>query len=224
MQRDVFVSYSVPDRDVAFELVARLEARGMSVWIAPRDISPAAEWAEEIIDAISSARLMVLVFSSHSNASPQVRREVERAVHKQLPVLPFRLENIEPSKSLEYFLSSQHWLDGFGAPRETQYEKLCNHIAARLNAADPASAAAALTAPAAAVATTATVFSLPQLQPLERQLAHHIGPLAPHLVRRAASRAQDWEQLLARLADEIDSDAARQQFLSSCRTLSRSVS
>ncbi len=42
------------------------------------------------------ARLMVLVFSAHSNASPQVRREVERAIHKQLPVLPFRLEDIAP--------------------------------------------------------------------------------------------------------------------------------
>ena len=60
MSRDVFVSYSLPDRDCAFELVARLEGRGLSVWIAPRDISPAAEWAEEIIDAISSARLMLL--------------------------------------------------------------------------------------------------------------------------------------------------------------------
>ena len=135
MNRDVFVSYSVPDRDCAFDLVARLEARGMSVWIAPRDISPAAEWAEEIIDAIASARLMLLVFSSHSNSSPQVRREVERAVHKQVPILPFRIEDILPSKSLEYFLSSQHWLDGFAPPREAQYQKVCSHVAARLNAA-----------------------------------------------------------------------------------------
>ena len=44
MTRDVFVSYSVPDRDCAFEVVARLEARGLSVWIAPRDISPGADW------------------------------------------------------------------------------------------------------------------------------------------------------------------------------------
>ena len=43
-----------------FELVERLEARGLTVWIAPRDISPAADWAAEIIDAISAARLMVL--------------------------------------------------------------------------------------------------------------------------------------------------------------------
>jgi hypothetical protein len=222
MTRDVFVSYSVPDRDCAFELVSRLEARGLSVWIAPRDISPAAEWAEEIIDAISAARLMVLVFSSHSNASPQVRREVERAVHKQVAVLPFRIEDIVPSKSLEYFLSSQHWLDGFAGPRDAQYESLCSHVVARLNAAaehPPPPTPAAM--PPAGVATTASVFGLHQLQPLEKQLALHIGPLAGHLVRRAAGRCQDWEQLVARLAAEIDAEPARQQFLAACRTLTR---
>jgi hypothetical protein len=224
MPRDVFVSYSVPDRYEAFALVARLEARGMSVWIAPRDISPAADWAEEIIDAISCARLMVLVFSSHSNASPQVRREVERAVHKQVPVLPFRLEDIVPSKSLEYFLSSQHWLDGFPAPREVHYERLCAHIAARLNAPDattPVSpASVSVTAPARAAAAE---FSPRQLQALEKQLALHIGPLAQHLVRRAAGKARDWEQLIGGLAAEIDSDAARANFVGACRMLPRSM-
>jgi hypothetical protein len=216
MARDVFVSYSVPDRDCAFEVVACLEAQGVSVWIAPRDISPAAEWAEEIIDAISSARLMVLMFSSHSNASPQVRREVERAVHKQLPVLPFRLEDIVPSKSLEYFLSSQHWLDGFPPPRQPHYERLCAHVVARLKAAaDPA--VVAFAAAAAPVGASGT-FSAPQLQSLEKLLAYHIGPLAAHLVRRAASKAQDWEELVRRLAAEIDSDAARAQFVSASRT------
>jgi hypothetical protein len=225
MPRDVFVSYSVPDRDCAFELVARLEARGLSVWIAPRDISPAAEWAEEIIDAISAARLMLLVFSAHSNASPQVRREVERAVHKQLPVLPFRLEDLAPSKSLEYFLSSQHWLDGFPAPREAHYERLCAHVIARLGA--PAAAASVVPAAASgakpdrAEATVPMVLSAQQLQSLERHLAHHIGPLAHHLVRRAAARAQDWEHLVGGLAAEIDSDPARAQFISACRMLSR---
>jgi hypothetical protein len=222
MARDVFVSYSVPDRDCAFELVTRLEARGLSVWIAPRDISPAAEWAEEIIDAISSARLMVLVFSAHSNASPQVRREVERAVHKQLPVLPFRLEDVVPSKSLEYFLSSQHWLDGFPPPREPHYERLCALVAARVNsAASPPLAAASPPTPAAMAAVPAATFSAQQLQSLERQLADHIGPLAQHLVKRAAAQAPDWERLIGRLSGEIDSDAARQRFIQACRMLSR---
>ncbi len=227
MGRDVFVSYSVPDREVAFAVVARLEAHGVSVWIAPRDISPAAEWAEEIINAISSARLMVLVFSTHSNASPQVRREVERAVHKQVSILPFRIQDIMPSKSLEYFLSSQHWLDGFDGPPEAQYERLCTHVTARLAA--PTQAADAQTGtfsrPAATgtpSGATATVFSLAQLQAIERQLAHHIGPLAQHLVRRAAGRCQDLGQLIEQLSAEIEPEAARRQFVSACQSLGTS--
>ncbi|MBS0578906.1 MAG: toll/interleukin-1 receptor domain-containing protein [Proteobacteria bacterium] len=233
MGRSVFVSYSLPDRDCAFELVARLEAAGVSAWIAPRDISPAADWAAEIIEAISTARLMVLVFSSHSNASPQVRREVERAVHKELPILPFRIEDIIPSKSLEYFLSSQHWLDAFPPPFEPHYERVCRHVSALLNCA-PATAqdAAATTAtqqalpamPApGAVAAAGAPASFPpeQLASLERQLAQHIGPLAQHLVRRAATRFSGWEPLVTHLAGEIDAPPARRQFLDACHSLGR---
>ncbi len=225
MARSVFVSYSVPDRECAFELVARLEARGVSVWIAPRDISPSADWAEEIIEAISGARLMVLVFSAHSNASPQVRREVERAVHKELPVLPFRIEDIAPSRSLEYFLSSQHWLDAFPPPLEPHYHRVCTHVAALLDRAALAGAAeqavpVATTAPAA---SGVPAYRAEQLQSLERQLAQHIGPVAQHLVRRAAARQSGWEQLITKLADEIDSTPARKQFLDACHALGRQV-
>ncbi len=128
MGRDIFVSYSQPDRDCAVELTQRVEAEGLSVWIAPRDVSPGADWATEIIDALSDARIMVLVFSASTNDSPQVRREVERAVHKQLLILPFRIEDVEPSKSLEYFLSAEHWLDAFPPPRQPYYAQLCAHL------------------------------------------------------------------------------------------------
>src|SRR5471030_1611630 len=128
MTRDIFISYSQPDRDCAFELVARLEGEGVNCWIAPRDIAPSADWAAEIMDAISAARTMILVFSAGSNQSPQVRREVERAVHKQLSILPFRIEDVLPSKSLEFFLSTQHWLDAFPPPREPHYARLCAYL------------------------------------------------------------------------------------------------
>ena len=213
MARTVFVSYSQPDRECAFELVARLEAHGISVWIAPRDIAPSADWAEEIVDAIGAARIMVLVFSAHSNGSQQVRREVERAVHKQLPVLPFRIEEVLPSKSLEYFLSAQHWLDAFPAPREPHYAKLCTHLDALLNA----------TAAPATARDDVSHVRLPaeELQLLERQLAHHLGPVAKHLITRAAAQATDRDQLIRQLAAEIEAEPARRHFLESCRIRAR---
>ncbi len=209
MARDVFISYSQPDRDCAFELVARLEGEGIQCWIAPRDIAPSADWAAEIMDAISAARTMILVFSAGSNQSPQVRREVERAVHKQLSILPFRIEDVLPSKSLEFFLSTQHWMDAFPPPREPHYARLCAHLKMQF--------AASLPAPMDRVATVAQLFDAAELQRIERHLAGYIGPLAKHLVKAAALHAGSLDELVAKLATELDTETERYEFTRQCR-------
>jgi hypothetical protein len=224
--RDVFVSYSQPDRECAFQLVSQLETHGMQVWIAPRDISPAADWAAEIIDAICAARVMVLVFSSHCNHSPQVCREVERAVHRQVPILPFRIEDVLPARSLEYFLSTQHWLDAFPPPRAPYYSKLCTRISAMLNGTSTGLTGtheAMRLAPTGAAHSGNSILSLDvtELESLERRLAYHVGPVARHLVRRAASKAADREELVVLLAAEVEAPPARRQFIEACRVARR---
>jgi hypothetical protein len=143
-----------------------------------------------------------------------VRREVERAVHKQLSVLPFRIEDVLPSKSLEFFLSAQHWMDAFPPPREPHYARLCAYLKGQLSG-EPALAAAA---PAANVSgARARAFDAAELQHIERQLAGYIGPLARHLVKTAASRAAAVDDLVARLAAELDSETERHEFTQQCR-------
>lgn len=213
MAHDVFVSYSQPDRQATYALVQQLEARGIRVWMAPRDISPAADWAAEIIDAITSARLMLLIFSASSNDSAQVRREVERAVHKQLPILPFRLESVLPSKSLEYFLSTQHWMDAFPPPLEPHIDRLCDYLDSALGRGanrEQSIAAQPEREPAPASIDAAHV------RLLEVELARHIGPVAGHLVRRALQASTDLDALAQRLATEIDGEAERRHFLEAC--------
>jgi hypothetical protein len=212
MTAGVFISYSQSDRECAFELVGQLEGQGIQCWIAPRDIAPSADWAAEIMDAISAARVMILVFSAASNLSPQVRREVERAVHKQLSILPFRIEDVLPSKSLEFFLSTQHWMDAFPPPRDAHYARLCSYLKAQLNS-EPGPAS--VSAPARASAHS---FEPAQLLHIERQLAGYIGPLAKHLVKSAASGAADVEDLVGRLCMELDTDSERREFTQGCRT------
>jgi TIR domain len=216
MARDVFISYSQPDHDCAFELVGRLEAEGINCWIAPRDIAPSADWAAEIMDAISSVRVMILIFSANSNLSPQVRREVERAVHKQLSVLPFRIENVLPSKSLEFFLSAQHWMDAFPPPRHPHYARLCAYLKTQL-AAEPALTAPPSIAIAPAGGSSIHAFDPAQLLHIERQLAGYIGPLAKHLVKTAVSCAAGVEDLVGRLATELESESERREFTQRCR-------
>ncbi len=214
---DLFISYSQPDRDCAFDLVAALEREGFRCWVAPRDIEPAADWAAEIIEAISRARIMILVFSAGSNQSPQVRREVERAVHKQLPILPFRIEDVLPSKSLEYFLSAQHWMDAFSLPREPHYRRLCDYLKAHLATADAPRPSSDLSGTYSMIAARTHLFQAADLRHFEAQLAQHIGPLARHLVKQAALQATSVEDLLARLGAEIDGQGDRQRFLAQCR-------
>src|SRR5271154_1467133 len=140
MRAEVFVSYSQPDRSQAFEIVAQLEASGIKVWVAPRDIAPSAEWAAEIIEAIGASKIMVLVFSGASNSSPQVRREVERAVHRQGPIPTGRVEGGRATKSMEFFLSAQHGLDASPPPLALHCEQLCRQVSALLGVAPSAAA------------------------------------------------------------------------------------
>jgi hypothetical protein len=124
MTSDVFVSHSSKDKTIADAVVAVLESKGVRCWVAPRDILPGADWSESIIDAIHNTKAMVLVFSANANASPQIKREVERAVNNGKPIIPFRIENVVPSKSLEYFISMPHWLDAFTPPVEKHIQYL----------------------------------------------------------------------------------------------------
>jgi hypothetical protein len=214
MLHEVFISYSQADRDCAYELVARIEAEGIYCWVAPRDIAPSADWAAEIIGAISQARMMILVFSASSNESPQVRREVERAAHKELNILPFRIENVLPSKSLEYFLSTQHWMDAFPPPRETHYAKLCAYLRTQLA---PRAAPLAPTVNLATARATWQPLDPAELQQVERTLAGYLGPVAKHLVKSTALRAAGIEDLITQLAMELDKDSERREFMQRCR-------
>lgn len=128
MAHDVFVSYAHQDRTVANAVCATLEGHGIRCWIAPRDILPGSDWGEAIIDALKEAKIMILVFSSGSNESEQIKREVERAVHQGIAVVPFRIEDVLPNKTLEYFISTQHWLDALTPPLEDHLAHLAETI------------------------------------------------------------------------------------------------
>lgn len=128
MAHDVFISYAHQDRTVANAVCATLEAHGIRCWIAPRDILPGSDWGEAIIDAIQGTKALVLVFSSNSNDSDQIKREVERTVHQGIAVIPFRIEDVLPNKTLEYFISTQHWLDALTPPLEDHMAHLAETI------------------------------------------------------------------------------------------------
>jgi hypothetical protein len=136
MAHDVFLCYSDKDKTVADALCAKLEARRIRCWIAPRDILPGMIYAEALIEALNQSRILILVFSANSNNSPQVMREIERAVHLGIPIIPFRIEDVVPSKAMEFFLGAPHWLDALTPPLEKHVETLGRTVEALLTSSN----------------------------------------------------------------------------------------
>jgi hypothetical protein len=121
---DVFVSHATKDKPVADAVVSRLEQAGIRCWVAPRDILPGMVWGEAIVQAIESTRLMVVILSGDANTSRHVPREIERAVASDVVVIPFRIDAIEPTGAMAYFLASEHWLDAMTPPLEAHIAQL----------------------------------------------------------------------------------------------------
>jgi adenylate cyclase len=109
--RDVFVSYASKDVAVADSVVENLERHGIKCWIAPRDVTPGSQYADEIVGAINDAKIVVLVLSEHAVASPHVGKEIERASSKRRRVIALRIDAAPLTRSFEYFLSESQWID-----------------------------------------------------------------------------------------------------------------
>ncbi|MBZ5642701.1 MAG: DUF4185 domain-containing protein [Acidobacteriia bacterium] len=128
MAHDVFISYASGDKTVADAVCASLESHGVRCWIAPRDVLPGLHYGEAIIDAIHECRIMVLVFSSKANLSGHIPKEIERAVSQGSTIMPLRIEDVLPAKSLDYFIGSVHWLDALTPPLEAHLERLSANV------------------------------------------------------------------------------------------------
>jgi TPR repeat protein len=109
-------------------MLEKLEEASIKCWIAPRDIRPGDSWGGAIVRAIETSQILILIFSSKSNRSHQVLREVERAVQKDVVLLPFRIEDITPSVDMEYFLSTTQWLDALTSNLEEHLEALTDTV------------------------------------------------------------------------------------------------
>ncbi len=128
MARDVFISYQSADKAVAERLCSRLESENISCWVAPRDIPVAGEWATAIVEGIHRSKAFVVLLSSNSKTAKQISREAELADQQGLPIITFRLEDVQPPAGLLYFLSNIQWLDAFGNQFDAAAARLADVI------------------------------------------------------------------------------------------------
>lgn len=110
---DVFISYASENEEKAIRICKIMESKGLSCWIAPRNVRPGNDYPQEIMRGIEGSNFFLLLLSDAANRSKYVSKEVERAVSRDKQIFTVRIEEVVPSSSLELLISSTHWLDAF---------------------------------------------------------------------------------------------------------------
>ena len=105
MSAEVFISYASKDRERILDLVDRLDAAGVSVWIDQMSIEGATMWSQEIVAAIRNCKLLILAISENSTDSENVVKEVALASEGRKRILPVYLAQAEIPESMAYQLA-----------------------------------------------------------------------------------------------------------------------
>lgn len=94
---DVFVSYSVKDREIAEFLSKHLADEGLDVFRAPLSVSPGERWDETILEKLKSSPWVLFLASRVACASPVVQQEVGIALGTQKNLVPI-VWDMDPSE------------------------------------------------------------------------------------------------------------------------------
>ena len=145
MAHDAFISHSSKDKTIADAVCGTLEGKSIRCWIAPRDVPPGTHYGAALDKAIENSKIFILLISKGSNNSDQVIRELEIAADNGIPIIPIRIEDIEPTDAMRYYVKSLHWLDALTPPLERHLEKIAASVQALLSIdADESTFAAAV--------------------------------------------------------------------------------
>ena len=125
MSAEVFVSYARVDRVRVLQLVERMRSAGIGVWIDEGGIHGASLWGQEIVDAIESASVMVLMLSDASINSDNVVKELSIASEDKKPILPVYLHQAEIPKSMRYQLAGIQHIEYHEGNEQAAFRSMC---------------------------------------------------------------------------------------------------
>ena len=124
MNSQVFISYASQDRKRVLDLVDRLSAQGVSVWIDKVGIEGAAMWSQEIVSAIRDCKVFILAISKNSAGSENVAKEVALASEGRKRILPVFLEKADIPESMAYQLAGIQRVDFFEDDKDASQQSV----------------------------------------------------------------------------------------------------
>jgi hypothetical protein len=124
MSRQVFVSHASVDAHIALAICTGLESRGLSCWIAPRDVAFTGTYGSEIVKSLRECDVVLIVVTDAAAASQQVEREAERASHYQKRIIPVIVGRSDPGPRLEFYVAGRQQFPCPPAPDERFFANL----------------------------------------------------------------------------------------------------
>jgi len=129
MSRAVFISHSSEQGALAQALCERLESRGVSCWLAPRDLIVGQPYASECVRGIEESGAFLLLASPAAIASSQVLSEVEQAHKRKRPIYTVLIGRPKISRELDYYISRLHWIESGSGSAEDLADRLTGVLA-----------------------------------------------------------------------------------------------
>ena len=107
----IFVSYSRRDLEIVDRIVGIIEYAGISVWIDRDEIKAGKLWRTQIVQAIDTCDAFVLILSSNSAASDNVRKEIDLAQDSGRSIFMMRLNELKLPADIRYQLAGLQFID-----------------------------------------------------------------------------------------------------------------
>ena len=189
----VFISFSSRDQAKAIDLCERLDREGLHCWISVRDVQPGQNYQAAIVQAITSAKVMVLVFSEAANRSEEISKELSLASASKIPVIPFRIEDVLPDGAFRYELATRQWIDAF-----RNWSVAVGALAQAIRSAGEGIEKNTISSPPPRVRPSDQA-----IEAARSALTLYIGPIAAVLVRKAAAEAASLDDFHDRLSGHV---------------------
>ena len=113
MAYKVFISYSTKDLPVVEHVRSLLQHTSVEVFVAEYSVTPGQTLPAEIIAAIKSCNLFILLWSNNSKESEWVPQEIGIATSEKKPILPVVLH---ADISLPGFIKALKYLPAYKNP------------------------------------------------------------------------------------------------------------
>lgn len=127
---DVFLSHSSKDSEIAENLCAFLEERGLYCWMAQRDVPPESHRATSINMAVTDSKVFLIICSENSAVSNHVARELSLAkTKKDVSVIAYKIDDSRFSGTLEYHLADAQLVTAKHKKQNDSFDELYTVIA-----------------------------------------------------------------------------------------------